>query len=163
MQFLTAKNRLVCKYRILQWRKQKSRIKCWIVLSTRSPLKTAFQDSKNVQQLSLTHVTKTFVAILAAVLLLIEFTIQNTTNNYILVSIGTPNIISEPPLGISSCLTQSAQIQACCVWYNSVRQRASFMMCCSWIWLETDFGRYWWWEIRFMWGWCWSFSFNFWL
>ena len=83
-------------------------------------LKTAFQDSKNVQQLSLTHVTKTFVVILAAVLLLIEFTIQNTTSNYILVSVGIPNIISQLPLCICSCLTQSAQIQACCVWYNSV-------------------------------------------
>ena len=114
------KNRLVCKYCILQWRKQRSRIKCWIVLSARSPLKTAFQDSKNVQQLNLTHVTKTFVVILAAVLLLIELTIQSTTKNYILVLVGIPNIISQLPLCVCSYLTQSAQIQACCVWYNSV-------------------------------------------
>lgn len=68
-------------------KKKRSRVKCWMVPSTRSPLKTIFQDSKNVQQLSLTH--ETFVVILGAVLLLIEFTTQNITNNYTLVSKNT--------------------------------------------------------------------------
>ena len=141
-------------------KKKRSRMKCWMVLSTRSPLKTIFQDSKNVQQLSLTH--ETFVVILGAVLLLIGFTIQSITNNYTLVSKNTKYYFTTTIVYffLSDTVCTDPGL-LCLIQFSSFCQWASFMMCCSWIWLETDFGRCWWWEIRFMWGWCWSFSFNF--
>lgn len=78
-------------------------------------LKIISQDSKNVQRLSSTHTTITFVVILEPVLLFVEFTNENITNTYTSVLVGIPNIISQLPLRVSSSLTPSAQIQACYV------------------------------------------------
>ena len=60
------------------------------VLSTRSPLKIIFQDSKNEQRLSSLHTTKPFVVTLELVLLFVEFTNQNVTRINI---IEIPNVI----------------------------------------------------------------------
>ena len=84
-----------------------------------------------MQQLSFTHITKTFAVIRGAVLLFIEFTNQHVTNNHTLVLVRTPNVISQLPLRVYSSLTPSAQIQACLVHFYSQGTRNGMGSCWS--------------------------------